>query len=48
MKKVKTKTWVTLGLIAVLIIVVINRYKYNPTEDYGLGTLNTGYDPNMA
>ena len=43
----KMRTWLILIMIVVLVVVVYNRYKYDPLEDYSLGSLNQGYDPNM-
>jgi hypothetical protein len=47
MKKIKRKTWITLILIIVLVIVVWNQFKYDPMDEYSLGTLNPGYDPSL-
>jgi hypothetical protein len=48
MKKIKMRTWLVLIMIVVLVVVVYNRYKYNPLDDYSLGTLNQGYDPDVV
>ena len=46
MKKIKRKTWIAIIVIIILIVVVYKQFKYDPLDDYSLGTLNV--DPSMV